>query len=196
MFAIVDIETTGGQAWNNCITEIAVVLHNGKEVEGKFTTLINPMMPIQKYVQYLTGITNAMVSNAPLFADVAENIFNLLKNRVFVAHNVTFDYAYVKYQLSRAGYNLNAPKLCTIKLSRKIFPGFSKYGLAAVCKELNIYNRDEHRAAGDALATAELFSLLIKHDKSGELRKMMKPQTFEKKLPTLFSDYAEYVSVK
>jgi DNA polymerase-3 subunit epsilon len=183
MFAIVDIETTGGHAADNGITEIAIVLHNGKTVEGKFSTLINPRIPIQKYVQSLTGITDKMVAGAPLFSEMAANIFNLLHNRVFVAHNVNFDYSFVKHQLAQVGYELKTPKLCTIRLARKIFPGLQKYGLANVCKELNISIVNHHRATGDALATAELFALLVQNDSSGELQKMMLRKNGEQYLP-------------
>ena len=174
MFAIVDIETTGGQVGGNNITEIAIVLHNGQEVEGKYSTLVNPCRPIQKYVQGLTGITDDMVAVAPKFEMLAENIYNLLKDRVFVAHNVAFDYTYVQQELALAGFILNTKNLCTIKLSKKIFPGLPKYGLGTLCRELNIHVNDRHRAAGDAIATAELFTLLINHDSNGELDKMLK----------------------
>ncbi len=174
MFAIVDIETTGGHAGANNITEIAIVLHNGQEVEGKFSTLVNPGMPIQKYVQALTGITDSMVASAPIFEHLAPNIYNLLKDRIFIAHNVNFDYSFVKHELAAAGFELTTQKLCTIRLAKKIFPNLPKYGLGTVCRELNITITDRHRATGDALATAELFGLLVKHDNSGELEKMMK----------------------
>jgi len=121
MFAIVDIETSGGHALGHGITEIGIVLHNGKAIEGKYTTLINPKVPIQKYVQGLTGITDAMVAKAPAFEEVAPNIYNLLKDRIFVAHNVNFDYSFVKHQFQNAGYDFNTRKLCTIRLARKIF---------------------------------------------------------------------------
>ncbi len=183
MFAIVDIETTGGHASANGITEIAIVLHNGHEMEGKYETLINPQIPIQKYVQSLTGITDEMVSKAPLFSAVAPQIHNLLKDRVFVAHNVNFDYSFVKHQLNQEGFDLDIAKLCTIRLARKVFPGLPKYGLGSICREFNIGNADRHRAMGDALATSQLFELLVQHDKSGELNKMMKRRTVEQYIP-------------
>jgi DNA polymerase-3 subunit epsilon len=191
MFAIVDIETTGGHAGANNITEIAIVLHNGQEVEGKFTTLINPCMPIQRYVQGLTGITDAMVAVAPKFEELAENIFNLLKDRVFVAHNVNFDYSFVKHQLAQAGFELTTPKLCTIRLARKVFPNLPKYGLGTVCRELNIVVNDRHRAAGDALATAQLFTLLVQNDTSGELQKMIKKNANRYLPPHVASELVE-----
>ncbi len=183
MFAIVDIETTGGYASANGITEIAIVLHNGREVEGKYETLVNPESPIDRYVQALTGITNEMVASAPVFKLVAPNIFNLLKDRVFVAHNVNFDYSFVKHHLLDAGYDLDVSKLCTIRLARKIFPGLPKYGLGTVCRELEIPISDRHRAAGDALATAQLFQMLVDNDKTGELEKMMKRHTGQQWMP-------------
>ena len=196
MFAIVDIETTGGHAGANNITEIAIVLHNGFEVEGKYSTLVNPCMPIQKYVQGLTGITDAMVATAPKFEQLADNIFNLLKDRIFVAHNVNFDYSFVKLQLAQAGFELVTPKLCTIRLTKKIFPGLPKYGLGTVCRELNINVNDRHRASGDALATAELFSLLVKHDKSGELTKMVKKKSNQYLPPHVGEEIADNLPSK
>ncbi len=196
MFAIVDIETTGGHAGANNITEIAIVLHNGYEVEGKYSTLVNPCMPIQKYVQGLTGITDAMVANAPRFEHLADNIYNLLKDRIFVAHNVNFDYSFVKHQLSLAGYELNTHKLCTIRLAKKIFPNLPKYGLGTVCRELNISMNDRHRASGDALATAELFSLLIQHDTSGELDNMVKKNANRYLPPHVSIDILEQMPAK
>ena len=189
MFAIVDIETTGGHAAANGITEIAIVLHNGQETEGKYQTLVNPQMPIQKYVQSLTGITDQMVLTAPKFSEVAPHIFNLLKDRVFVAHNVNFDYSFVKHQLKQEGFELDTPKLCTIRLSRKIFPGLPKYGLGSICREMNIHINDRHRAAGDAIATTQLFEILMQHDTSGELRKMTSKRTVEQYIPPNIEDH-------
>ena len=113
-FAVVDIETTGGFPSQHGITEIAIVLHNGVEVEGIYETLVNPHQPIPPFVIGMTGITNAMVGAAPSFHEVAPQIYNLLKNRVFVAHNVNFDFSFVKHHLKEAGFDLQTPKLCTI----------------------------------------------------------------------------------
>ncbi len=183
MYAIVDIETTGGFGTQNCITEIAIVLHNGKEVEGKFQTLVNPETPINWYVQNMTGITDAMVATAPKFNEVAENIFNLIKDRVFVAHNVNFDYSFVKQHLKTVGYEIDLPKICTIKLARKTFPGLPKYGLGSLSKHFNIVNTARHRAIGDAEATTKLFELIIANDKSGEIQKLAKKRQASQYLP-------------
>ena len=183
MFAIIDIETTGGFGTQNCITEIAIILHNGKEIEGKYQTLINPERPIQRNVQSMTGITNAMVYAAPKFNDVAANIYNLIKDRVFVAHNVNFDYSFVKSHLKTAGYEIDLPKICTVKLSRKIFPGLLKYGLGSLSNHFNIPNEARHRAIGDAQATTTLFELIVANDATGEIEKLIKKRKQAQYLP-------------
>ena len=163
MYAVVDIETTGSPAKSNGITEIAIILYNGQEVEGKYETLINPRFPIPTYVAKLTGISNDMVAAAPYFEEVAEKIYNLLKDRVFVAHNVGFDFPFVQHFLAAAGYNLKAPVLCTLNLSRKTFPNFEKHGLSSICEKLKIDIENHHRAGGDAMARAILLDIIIKN---------------------------------
>lgn len=163
MYAVVDIETTGSPAKNNGITEIAIILYNGNEVEEKYETLVNPRFPIPKYVAKLTGISNDMVATAPYFEEVAAHIYNLLKDRVFVAHNVSFDFPFVRHFLGAAGYNLTAPVLCTLDLSRKTFPNFEKHGLSSICEELKIDMKSHHRAGGDAMATTILLDMIIKN---------------------------------
>jgi len=170
MYAIVDIETTGSHAADNGITEIAIVLHNGIEVEGRYETLINPGVAIPKYISHLTGISNDMVATAPTFEEVAMNIYRLLSNRIFIAHNVNFDYSFIKHHFRKAGYDWNPKKLCTLKLSRKAFPGYHKYGLGHICRELNIEVSNRHRAGGDANATAVLFQQIL-HKAGAELIK-------------------------
>ncbi len=166
MYAIVDIETTGSHASDNGITEIAIVLHNGKEVEGKYSTLINPQTVIPSFVSSLTGIYNYMVADAPLFGDVASNIHSLLKDRIFIAHNVNFDYSFLRASFKEHGIEWQAKKLCTIRLSKKAFPGLKKYGLGSLCDHFGIINSDRHRAGGDAEATATLFEKIL--EKGGE----------------------------
>ncbi len=183
MFAFIDIETTGGYSTKNCITEIAIILYDGQQVEGKFHTLINPEAPIQPYVQSMTGITNKMVENAPKFEEVAENIFNLLMDRVFVAHNVNFDYSFVSQHLKTAGYTIDLPKICTVKLSRKIFPGLPKYGLGSLSNHFNIENKARHRAIGDAEAMMNLFIILQQNDKNNEIEKLTKRRKIHQYLP-------------
>ncbi|MFI5154495.1 MAG: PolC-type DNA polymerase III, partial [Chitinophagales bacterium] len=150
IFAIVDIETTGGYAANNGITEIAIVLHDGKTEIGRFESLVNPRQPVPRYIQALTGINDKMLADAPGFEEIAPTVFDYLKDSVFLAHNVNFDYSFVKFQLEAAGYELNSKKLCTVRLSRKIFPGLPSYSLGNLCRQFNIPNFQRHRAGGDA----------------------------------------------
>lgn len=160
-FAIVDIETTGGLPNTHGITEIAIVIHNGEEVTGKFSSLVNPLQRIPPFIVNMTGISDEMVATAPLFEEIAPQVYNLLEGRVFVAHNVSFDYSFVHYHLLRAGLKWQAPKLCTIKLSKKVFPGLVRYGLGSLTKDLGIQIEGRHRAWGDAQATAEVLSMAI-----------------------------------
>ncbi len=182
-FAIVDIETTGGFPQQHGITEIAIVLHNGKEMEGKYSTLVNPHQPIPPFIANMTGISDAMVAVAPSFEEVAPNIYNLLKDRVFVAHNVNFDFSFVKHHLQMAGFQLQTPKLCTIRLSRKVFPGFRKYGLGHLCRELGIVIEGRHRAYGDALATSQVLDLILQNNGALLIKEMLKKENKNQLLP-------------
>jgi len=163
-FAVVDIETTGSTPQSAGITEIAIVIHNGVEVTGKYVTLINPRHKIPPFIVNMTGISDEMVASAPLFEDVAPQIYNLLNGRVFVAHNVSFDYSFVHYLLGRSGFQWSAPKLCTIKLSRRVFPGLEKYGLGSLTRDLGIRIEGRHRAWGDAAATAQVLTMAIEKE--------------------------------
>ncbi|MND91952.1 hypothetical protein D3C80_840950 [compost metagenome] len=184
LYAIVDIETTGGYASNYGITEVAIFIHNGKEVIDSYETLINPGSSIPIHIQSLTGISNEMVKNAPSFSEVAENIYQLLHDKVFVAHNVNFDYSFLTHQLTTCGYQLQAPKLCTVRLARKIFPGFPSYGLGKLCKQLDITIENRHRAGGDANATTILFSKLIENDNGNFILQSLKKGSKEASLPS------------
>lgn len=183
MYAIVDIETTGSHPQDNGITEIAIVLHDGEKVEGRYSTLVNPLVPIPKYVVSLTGITNDMVAVAPLFKEVAANIFRLLQGRIFVAHNVNFDYSFIRYHLREAGFEWNARKLCTLRMSRKIFPSLPKYGLGHICRALDIVIENRHRATGDAEATTVLFDKLLAQGGEKMIREFLKKEAREQILP-------------
>ncbi len=182
-FAIVDIETTGGFPQQHGITEIAIVLHNGDEIEGKYETLVNPHQSIPAFIANMTGITDAMTAQAPSFETVAPHVYNLLRDRVFVAHNVNFDFSFVKYHLQQAGFQLQTPKLCTIRLSRKVFPGFRKYGLGHLCRELGISIENRHRAGGDALATSQVLDLVLQNNGMRLIREMLKKENHCQLLP-------------
>lgn len=175
-FAVVDIETTGGFPQQHGITEIAIVLMDGNEIEGQYSTLVNPHQPIPPFIVNMTGISDAMVSKAPSFHLVAEKIYQLLHDRIFVAHNVNFDFSFVKYHLQEAGFLLKTPKICTIRTSRKVFPGFRKYGLGHLTRELGIHIENRHRAGGDALATAKVLQLILAKNGLPVIKEMLKKE--------------------
>lgn len=161
MYAIIDIETTGGSPKRDKITEIAIFIHNGTEILDEFTTLVNPEKLIPPYITQLTGITNEMVEGAPKFYEVAKRIVELTENNIFVAHNVNFDYRFIQSEFERLGYAFSRKKICTVKLSRKLVPSRRSYSLGNVCRDLGISIEGRHRAAGDALATVKLLEILI-----------------------------------
>jgi DNA polymerase III subunit epsilon len=183
MYAIVDIETTGGNAGNGSITEIAILVTDGQQVLDRYSTLVNPMRPIPLFVEKLTGITDSMVSTAPVFAEVAKEVFELLQDKVFVAHNVNFDFSFIAHQLQQQGYRLHARKLCTVRLSRKIFQNLPSYSLGNLCRSLEINIANRHRAMGDAEATTLLFHKLLENDKGKQIESMLKKGSKEAYLP-------------
>ncbi len=183
MYAIVDIETTGGHASANGITEIAVYVHDGERTVQHFTTLINPQQNVPSFITALTGINNAMLSSAPLFSDVAQKLYELLCDNIFVAHNVNFDFSFVQHQLKKCGYELSVKKLCTVRLSRKTFPGLPSYSLGKLCRSLNITVQDRHRADGDAKATEILFNRILASGGLEHIDTMLKRTSSEQWLP-------------
>lgn len=183
LYAIVDIETTGSYAAGNGITEVAIVITDGKEILHFYETLVNPHQSIPYFIQSLTGINNEMVKHAPSFSEVAGQIYELLQDKVFVAHNVNFDYSFLKHHLSDAGYEFDARKLCTVRLSRKILPGLKSYSLGKLCMQVGINLANHHRAGGDAMATAHLFKMLVENDKEFVIAGMLKGRNREQYLP-------------
>lgn len=182
-YAVVDIETTGGYPSGNGITEISIHVMEGNNVIQTWESLINPEQLIPNYIEALTGISNEMVSDAPVFSQVAAQIFELLNDKVFVAHNVNFDYAFIRHHLSLCGFNLNCKKLCTVRLSRKLFPGLPSYSLGRLCKSLEINLENRHRAGGDAAATAILFGMLLNADREAYIENALKKASKEQVLP-------------
>src|SRR3569833_2085676 len=183
MYAIVDIETTGGHASANGITEVAICIYDGKKITQRYSTLVNPRMDIPVYIRALTGITNEMVQEAPPFEDVAADIYHLLHGKIFVAHNVNFDYSFIRHHLSIAGYDLQSNKLCTVRLGRKIMPGLPSYSLGKLCHFLGIENDARHRAMGDCEATTTLFALLVQNDTENHITQALKQRSKEQVLP-------------
>ena len=166
LYAIVDIETTGGSPKASKITEIAIYKHNGKEIIDEFISLLNPEMKIPDFIVRLTGINDRMVENAPKFFEIAKKIIEFTEDCVFVAHNVGFDYGVIRQEFKWLGYDFRKPHLCTVRASRYVLPGHESYSLGKLSRNLGIEIRGRHRAGGDALATAELFSILYEKDKT------------------------------
>src|ERR1043165_3757173 len=163
MFAIVDIETCGGkfEYRRGHIIEIAILVHDGLTVVDKFSTLINPQCYIAPTYTRISGITNDMVEDAPTFAQVAKKIWEMTEGKIFVAHNVGFDYGFIKEEFNSLGAKFKRDTLCTVRLSRKLIPGKKSYSLGNLCDSLGIDNEARHRAEGDAVATAKLFDILM-----------------------------------
>ncbi len=164
MYAIIDIETTGGNASRERITEIAIYIHDGLRIVNEYSTLINPECIVPPFVARLTGISDEMLVHAPRFFEVARNIVEITEGCTFVAHNAAFDYSFVKQEFLNLGYKFKRPVLCTVKMSRKLLPGFSSYSLGNLCSSLGIQITSRHRASGDALATVKLFERLLSVD--------------------------------
>lgn len=165
IYAVIDVETTGGTAGNDRVTEIGLVkLQYGREI-ARYSTLINPQRRIPSFISKLTGITDRMVATAPGFSDIAAELWQLLQGCIFVAHNVRFDYGFIRAEFARCGYTLQLPQLCTVVESRRYFPGLASYSLGNLTAHFGIELTQHHRAFADAAATAELL-LLINQQRS------------------------------
>jgi DNA polymerase-3 subunit epsilon len=148
--AVVDLETTGTAATVDRITEIGVVRIENGQVTEEWSTLVNPGVPIPPEIQALTGITDAMVRDAPAFADLLDEIFSRLDGHLFVAHNARFDYGFLKNEFRRVQKTFTADVLCTVRLSRKLYPGHTSHGLDALVERHRLHAEGRHRALGDA----------------------------------------------
>jgi DNA polymerase-3 subunit epsilon len=164
LYAILDIETTGGQFNEEGITEIAIYKYDGHEIVDQFISLINPEIPIQPFVVKLTGINNEMLRGAPKFFEVAKRIIEMTNDCVLVAHNASFDYRILRTEFRRLGYDFNIKTLCTVELSQRLMPEQPSHSLGKLVRALGIPMADRHRASGDAMATVKLFKMLLDKD--------------------------------
>ena len=183
MYAVVDLETTGGFALRNRITEVAIYRFDGCQVLDEFHSLVNPERPIPPFITQLTGITNDMVSCAPTFKDIAAVIDEFTMDHVLVAHNAGFDYSFLRREFKSLGTNYIRKKLCTVRLSRKIIPGLHSYSLGTLCATLGISIKDRHRAFGDAKATVKLLQHLISQDTMQHIPEALRRNSREGTLP-------------
>ncbi|MCO4753828.1 MAG: GIY-YIG nuclease family protein [Bacteriovoracaceae bacterium] len=193
-YSIIDIETTGGSARANKVIEIAIVNIDGDKIVDTYSTLIYPERRIPPQISYLTGITEDMVAGAPKFYEVAKKIVQMTEDRIFVAHNVHFDYSFIQHEFRELGFTYKRELLCTVRLSRKIIPGLASYSLGKLCKDVGIDlpEKDRHRAMGDAKATAELFQMIQKK-KSEEFSTIFNNLNAKINYPPFFeeNDYEE-----
>ncbi len=160
LFSVVDIEATGSDPANDRIIECAVVISDGKKVVDTYCTLIDPETQIPPFIVGMTGISDEMVMGAPTMNQVAHQINGLIEGKVFVAHNVTFDYNFLKIELAQCGIDISLPTICSCKTARKILRGHSSYSLQNLTSALQIEHTNAHRALDDALAATELFHVL------------------------------------
>lgn len=191
-FAVVDIETTGSRTDAHGITEVAIYLYNGLEIVDQWVSLINPGARIPDYITALTGISNDMVADAPAFEAVAHEIDRFTYGAIFVAHNVNFDYGFIHRAMGQAGLPFSRPKLCTARLSRKVFPGLRSYSLGRLCEHFGINIEARHRAWGDARATVDLLALILANDQRGLVIQSLKRGSQEKSLPPNLSQATYY----
>ncbi|MGB0396546.1 MAG: exonuclease domain-containing protein [Flavobacteriaceae bacterium] len=171
MYAILDIETTGGKYNEEGITEIAIYQHDGLQVTDQFISLVNPERAIQPFVEKLTGINGQMLRNAPRFFEIAKRIIEITENCLIVAHNTDFDYRILRTEFKRLGYNFERNSLCTVSLSQQLLPDMESYKLGKLVRSLGIPISDRHRAQGDAMATVKLFELLLEKDSNKQILK-------------------------
>ena len=181
IYTIIDVETTGR---GNKMTEISIFKYDGHQVVDEFTSLVNPEAFIPGHITALTGIDNGMVADAPLFAEIAEDILKITEDCIFVAHNVNFDYNIIRNEFQAIGIDFRRKKLCTVRLSRSLIPGLRSYSLGKLCNSLSINISDRHRARGDAEATVILFELLLAQEAAeATFTKFLKRDSKEATLP-------------
>ncbi|MEO6189261.1 MAG: exonuclease domain-containing protein, partial [Saprospiraceae bacterium] len=184
-FAIIDIETTGGTHTSSKITEIAIIIYQNGKIIHEFESLIDPECSIPPEITRITGITNQMVKSAPKFYEIAKQILDLTHDCIFVAHNVNFDYSFVREEYRSLGYSFSRKRLCTIQLSRRYYPGLRSYSLGNLIKHFGIEVKDRHRAMEDAKATLNVFErmLIIESDPT-RIQKLIKGMLHSTRLPT------------
>ena len=184
MYCIIDIETTGNGLKGNKITEISIFKLDGSRVVNEFTSLVNPQCPIPYFITGLTGIDDETVRLAPTFEEIAQQVLEITRDSIFIAHSVNFDYGVIKEEFRQLGIDFTRKKLCTVRLSRKLIPGLQSYSLGKLCSAVGIPITDRHRAKGDAQATVTLFKqLLQKPEAETIIKKFLNSRSQEATLP-------------
>lgn len=191
MYAIVDIETTGGKYNEEGITEIAIYKFDGHEIVDQFISLINPEREIQPFVVNLTGINSKMLRDAPKFYEIAKRVVEITEDCIIVAHNASFDYRILQLEFDRLGFPYKRKSLCTVELSKKLIPDMESYKLGKLVRSLGIPMSDRHRASGDALATVKLFKMLLDKDSEKNIIQQAVKLEIKKKVATRLLDIIE-----
>ncbi len=168
VYAVLDVETTHGDPRKGSIMEVGVVLHDGEGMRGSWSSLVRPEGEIPSFIRKLTGITPAMVKDAPRFVEVARELMRITEDRVVVAHNVRYDMTSLEHEFARTGLVFHRPVLCTEQLSRQLVPGLQHYNLGSLCRFFGIRSDGRHRALNDAHATMLLHRALM--ERFGEER--------------------------
>lgn len=171
MYAVLDIEATGGQKGEEEIIEIAIYRFDGKEITDQFFSLVKADRNIDPYVQKLTGITPKLIRSAPKFHEIAKRVVEITSGTTLVGHNVDFDYRMLRQEFIKLGYKFQTQTIDTLPLSQDFFPEVNSYSLGKLCKELGIPVTNRHRASGDAKATLELFKILLQKDSVKDISK-------------------------
>jgi DNA polymerase III epsilon subunit family exonuclease len=180
-FVVVDIEATGAKMPPNRIIELGAYRIRAGKIVDNFLTLVNPEIPIPRFVVALTGISNEVVQQAPLFAEVAPRWLEFVQDAVLIAHNAPFDTNFLNHEISRVypGHRMINPHLCTVTLSRRAVPGLTNYRLETVADHFSIPIFDRHRAGSDALATAEVFIHLLERLAENGVKDLAAARTFQ-----------------
>ncbi len=169
MYTIVDLEATGGKFNEESIIEIAIYKFDGISITDQFISLVNPEKEIHPYVEKLTGISSKMLKTAPRFHEIAKRVIEITSESILVAHNAQFDYRILQLEFKRLGFDFSMKSICTVILSQELLPDQQSYKLGRLSRNLGIPIKDRHRASGDALATVELFKILLEKDVKQEI---------------------------
>lgn len=182
-YAVVDLETTGGDSRRGRVIEVAIYIFDGNKIIDEFSSLVNPGVSIPEFITNLTGITNEMLSDAPTFDEIADKVDSITHDRIFVAHNVGFDYSFLRTEFKHLDRRFIRKRICTVRLTRAIFPNIGSYSLGNICKKFDIPIENRHRAFGDARATTALLKHLIINDLNSEIEESLKRYSRESMLP-------------
>ena len=188
MYTIVDLEATGGKFNEESIIEIAIYKFDGVSITDQFISLVNPEKEIHPYVEKLTGISSKMLKTAPKFHEIAKRVIEITSDSVLVAHNAQFDYRILQLEFKRLGFDFSMKSICTVILSQELLPDQQSYKLGRLSRSLGIPIKDRHRASGDALATVELFKILLEKDVKQEIIRKSIVEFPGEKMDNIFKD--------